>query len=115
MWIASCTKLMTALSCMQCVERGLLTLDDDVSPILHEFKDIQILRSFTPDGVPIYVKAKNKVTLRMLLTHSSGVGYDFVHPKLMALRRYQKQKVMALTGDIVFSPHLRKSTVLISK
>ena len=34
MWIASCTKLLTTIVALQCVERGLLALDADVSPIL---------------------------------------------------------------------------------
>lgn len=58
------TKLMTSLAVMQCVEKGVLGLDDDVSNVLHEFKDIEILTGFDGDGNPILVKAKTKVTLR---------------------------------------------------
>ncbi|KAF3407121.1 Acyltransferase LovD [Talaromyces pinophilus] len=74
MWIASCTKLMTAIASMQCVERGLLNLDDDVSGILPEWKYPQILVGFEEDsGKPILKDAKNKLTLRMLLTHQTGL------------------------------------------
>jgi len=55
---------MTSIAVMQCVEKGLLNLDDDVSHILHEFKDIEILTGFDGDGNPRLVKAKKKVTLR---------------------------------------------------
>ncbi|KAE8553928.1 hypothetical protein EYB25_002466 [Talaromyces marneffei] len=86
MWIASCTKLMTAISAMQCVERGLLKLDEDVSSILPEWKTPQILVGFEDDsGKPIFKDTKNKITLRMLLSHQSGLGYGFAEPEL---RRY---------------------------
>lgn len=62
--LASCTKLLTTIAALQCVERGLLKLDDDVSPILHELKDIEIIHGFRPDGTAILRKAKNKITLR---------------------------------------------------
>ncbi len=55
---------MTSIAVMQCVEKGLLDLDADVSNVLHEFKDIEILTGFDEDGNPILVKAKTKVTLR---------------------------------------------------
>lgn len=55
---------MTSIAVMQCVEKGLLALDDDVSNVLHEFKGIDILTGFDEGGEPILVKAKKKVTLR---------------------------------------------------
>jgi CubicO group peptidase (beta-lactamase class C family) len=63
--LASCTKIMTAIAALQCVERGQIGLDDDVSEVLTELKNIQVLIGFkegTEEG--IYEKAKNKVTLR---------------------------------------------------
>ena len=44
--MASCTKLMTAISVLQCVERGLLTLDADVVPILPEVGKFGIITGF---------------------------------------------------------------------
>ena len=64
MWIASCTKLMTSISAMQCVERGLLTLDQDVTTVLHEFKDIDVLTGFDEDGKPQLKKSTKTLTLR---------------------------------------------------
>lgn len=63
--MASCTKLMTSISAMQCVERGQIRLDDDLSSICPEFKDIQILSGYE-EGTdnPILKKAENKITLR---------------------------------------------------
>jgi len=58
------TKLMTSIAAMQTVERGLIGLDDDVSTILHEWKDAQVLQGFSEDGKPQLRRAKNKLTLR---------------------------------------------------
>jgi CubicO group peptidase (beta-lactamase class C family) len=58
------TKLMTTVAAMQCVERGLIGLDDDVSSVLHEWKDAEILDGFDESGKPKLRKAKNKITLR---------------------------------------------------
>lgn len=64
MHIASCTKLMTAIAVMQCVEKGKLSLDEDVSTILHELRDMDILTGFDHEGQPKYRKATRKITLR---------------------------------------------------
>lgn len=60
----SCTKLMTAIAVMQCVEKGKLSLDEDVSTILHELRDMDILTGFDQEGQPKYRKATRKITLR---------------------------------------------------
>lgn len=63
--MASCTKLMTSIAALQCVERGQIGLDDDVSTVLVELKDIQILTGFDEaTGEPIFKAAENKITLR---------------------------------------------------
>lgn len=36
-------KLLTSIAAMQCVERGLVTLDEDVRPILHELEDLDVI------------------------------------------------------------------------
>lgn len=63
-FIASMTKLMTTVAAMQAVERGLIGLDDDISNILHEWRDAQVLDGFDKNGEPILHKAKSKITLR---------------------------------------------------
>jgi CubicO group peptidase (beta-lactamase class C family) len=65
-YIASMTKLMTTVAAMQTVERGLIALDDDVSDVLHEWKNVEILDGFDESGKAIMHKAKNKVTLRQV-------------------------------------------------
>jgi CubicO group peptidase (beta-lactamase class C family) len=48
---------------MQCVERGLISLDDDVSVFLPELKGAQIFTKIE-DGKPVMKKAQNTITLR---------------------------------------------------
>lgn len=63
-WIASSSKLITSIAAMQCVERGQLRLDDDVTGVLHELKDIQLLNGFDTQGAPVYTDLVGKITLR---------------------------------------------------
>lgn len=65
LYIASCTKLMTSIAAMQCVERGLVTLDTDVAEILPELAGQGILTGFDEaSGEPILNKRQNTITLR---------------------------------------------------
>ena len=65
MWIASCTKISTTVAVMQCVERGLIKLDGDVTDVLTELKDIDILKGFDDDSdKPILVKNTKPITMR---------------------------------------------------
>ncbi|KAI9647390.1 hypothetical protein NHQ30_003775 [Ciborinia camelliae] len=77
MWFASCTKLLTTVAAMQCVERGLLSLDGDICDVLPEFKGVQILTGFDEESEkPVLINNHKTITLRHLLTHSSGLSYD---------------------------------------
>jgi CubicO group peptidase (beta-lactamase class C family) len=62
--MASCTKLMTSIAAMQCVERGQITLDEAVSHVLPELKNLDILTGFTEAGEPMYKKSTRAITLR---------------------------------------------------
>ncbi|KAF7624858.1 beta-lactamase class C and other penicillin binding protein [Aspergillus flavus] len=83
-WIASCTKFITGIACMQLVEQGLLSLDDSaqVETICPELKRVQVLQD---DGS--LVDKRQGITLRMLLAHTAGFGYSFFNEKL---RDYSK-------------------------
>lgn len=65
----SMTKLITSVAALQLVERGLIGLDDGLSTILPEMTEIPILS----EGQ--LIEPKNSITLRHLLTHTSGFGY----------------------------------------
>src|SRR6267154_6326988 len=75
-WIASMTKAITSMAAMQLVEQGKLTLDDPVAGVLPELSAPQVLTGFNPSGEPQLRPAKGSITLRHLLTHTSGFVYD---------------------------------------
>lgn len=63
-WIASMTKLVTAIAAMQVVEKGLITLDDDVGSVVPELSNLEIIQGFNSDGTPNTIKATKAMTLR---------------------------------------------------
>lgn len=86
-WIASCTKVMCSVAALQCVERGLLSLDEPAENICPELKNPQILLKIDENG-PKFKPVTKKMTLRQMLTHSSGLSYEFTHPKMFAWRKW---------------------------
>lgn len=98
-WIASCTKLITSICALQQVEKGLVDLDEDISRILPELKDPQIIiaDNTNEDGY-VLSPAKNKITLRQLLTHTSGVGYIFMSPLIQSWRKKVGPSEQELSG-----------------
>ncbi|MGV2103843.1 serine hydrolase domain-containing protein [Rhizobium sp. 21-4511-3d] len=75
-WVASMTKAVTAVACMQLVEQGLLHLDQPASDFLPEMASPQILEGFDADGSPRLRSAKKSATVRQLLNHTSGYTYS---------------------------------------
>ena len=78
-WIASMTKAITTTAAMQLVERGYLTLDKPASRILPQLKSIKVLEGFDENSMPKLRPPKSDITLRQLLTHTAGFGYDVWH------------------------------------
>lgn len=104
MWLASCTKFMTTIAAMQCVEKGLLNLDTDVVGILPELKGREILKGFDEAGKPILIPNTKAITLRHLLTHQSGFSYDVFNPLLMKYQATRGVKVgLGISRSIVES------------
>ncbi|RSH89119.1 hypothetical protein EHS25_002785 [Saitozyma podzolica] len=75
--IFSQTKFITCLAALQLVDQGLVSLDseEDVAKHLPEIADIPLIKGYDSDGQAILEKPKNKVTLRMLMSHSAGFVY----------------------------------------
>ena len=66
MWIASFTKLMTTIAVLQCVEKGKLSLDTDVTSILHEYKEAKILTGFDESEEPILKGKGGPITVQLV-------------------------------------------------
>ncbi|KAK3386559.1 beta-lactamase/transpeptidase-like protein [Podospora didyma] len=82
--LASQTKLLTSLCVLQLIDRGLITLETDVTLHLPALAAKQILTGFSSDGLtPLFTPRTKPILLRHLLTHSSGLGYSFLHPDLL--------------------------------
>ena len=73
--IASMTKAVTAAAAMQLVEQGKLDLDSPISKWLPMADKLMVLEDFDAEGKPVLRKPNKPVTLRHLMTHSSGLGY----------------------------------------
>jgi methyl acetate hydrolase len=75
--IASMTKAITTVAALQLVEQGKVKLDEPVSQHLPQLAKLEVLEGFDSDtGKPRLRPAKTPVTLKHLLTHTSGICYD---------------------------------------
>ncbi len=79
--IASMTKPVTSVVIMMLLEEGKLKLDDPVSKYLDGFDNLKVITKFNEQDASYKTRpAKRVMTLRHLLTHTSGIGYAFSSP-----------------------------------
>ncbi len=109
-WIASMTKAVTGAAAMQLVEQGKLELDGPASAVIPYLGEVGVLEGFDGDGQPKMRPPKRPITLRHLLTHTSGYVYEIWNTDILA---YQEAKGVpqitscenaALTTPLLFDP-----------
>jgi methyl acetate hydrolase len=74
-WLLSMTKAFTAVACMQLIEQGKINLEQNAADILPQLASRQVLEGFDVNGAPRLRPAKRPITVRNLLTHTSGFTY----------------------------------------
>ncbi len=108
--IASQTKAITSTAVMMLWEEGKFQLDDQISKFIPEFKNPQVLRKFTyADTSYTTTPANKEITIRHLLTHTSGIGYGVIGGEQFKMI-YQKAGVTDLftTKDITIGESIKK-------
>ncbi len=97
--IASQTKAITSVAIMMLYEDGELLLDDPVSKYIPSFKKQTVLDKFNEaDTTYTTVLAVKEITIRELLTHTSGLGYATIGSK-EANAIYAKNKISSGLGE----------------
>jgi len=108
--IASMTKAVTTTAAMQLIERQRIGLEQPMGDVLPAVKDVKVLEGFSADGMARLRDPKSPVTLRHLLTHTSGYGYDIFNPDLArylevaGLPSILSHKNEALRVPLLFDP-----------
>lgn len=95
--IASQTKAITSTAVMMLWEEGLFQLDDPISKWIPEFKDTGVLKTFDENSVTWTTEpVKTPITIRHLLTHTSGIGYGVIDGDDRFKKMYAKAGVTDL-------------------
>ena len=91
--IASMTKAVTTVAAMQLIEQGKIDLNDPVSKYLPAMGSIQVIEKFNPKDTSYSLRSPARpITIRDLLTHTSGSGYSF-DDKTLALISQKKPAI----------------------
>ncbi|MGB5647672.1 serine hydrolase domain-containing protein [Muriicola sp.] len=109
--IASQSKAITATAVMMLWEEGKFRLDDPISKYIPEFKDPQILATFNEaDSSYTTTPADKEITIRHLLTHTSGLGYGVIDGDPRIRKIYAKTGVTDLftTENISIEESVKK-------
>lgn len=101
--IASQTKAITATAVMMLWEEGHFRLDDPISKFIPEFEETGVLDTFRESDSSFTVKPPEQpITIRHLLTHTSGIGYGFIDGDERFRKAYAKAGIIdAFTAEPV--------------
>lgn len=95
--IASQSKAITSTAIMMLWEEGKFRLDDPISKYIPEFKNPQVLNTFRYGDTTYSTRTSSReITIRHLLTHTSGLGYGVIDGDERMKMIYHKAGVMDL-------------------
>ncbi len=101
--MASMTKPITSVAVMMLIEQRKLALDDEVAKYLPKYKSPLVITKFNEADASYETRpAKRAITIRQLLTHTSGLGYGFGNP--MVTKIMQKTGKSELDMPLLFDP-----------
>lgn len=90
--IASMTKPVTSVAIMMLCEEGKLKLDDPVSKYRPGFDNLRVITKFNEKDATYETRpAKRPMTIRHLLTHTSGIAYGSFNPIVYRLKEATKK------------------------
>ena len=100
--IASMTKAITSIAVLKLWEDGKIGLDDPIEKYIPEFKNVEILESFSKEDTSYTSIARTKkITIRQLLTHTSGIGYGFIDGNQSIKAIYHKKKQSFMKNGVL--------------
>jgi hypothetical protein len=106
--IASMTKAIATTAALQLVERGKVELEAPASNYLPQLANLDVCEGFDTNGKPVLRPAKTPVTLKHLLTHTSGFCYDIWDGGMFQyVSRTKGQPAGAKPGPLMFEPGTR--------
>jgi len=106
--LASMTKAIVSVAAMQLVEERRLALDSPIGSVLPALADPQVIQGFDDDGRVLLRPATAPITLRHLLTHTSGFGYAFMNADMArAQGAVAPGSLASLHAPLLFDPGTR--------
>lgn len=94
--IASQTKAITSTAVMILWEEGKFRLDDPISKYIPEFENAQVLDTLYENDTYLTKPAEGHITIRHLITHTSGIGYGVIDSDERFKKIYDKAGITDL-------------------
>jgi len=105
--VASMVKLLTSVAALQLVERGKLKLDEPAANLDPTLAAPQVLTGFDAKGTPQLRPAQKPITLRHLLTHTSGFSYPLWDPNVVRYLKALRGNPALPRRPLMFEPGTR--------